>query len=79
MTQKSTLSYCFIFYGESSSVYYPRTVKKQLKKVSLWCRVKIRRIQVQVLVVQTLNSTIQQISDYRNQFRYPLDKDLSSG
>lgn len=61
MTQMSTLSYCFIFYGECSSVYYPRTVKKQLKKVLLWCRVKIRRIQVQPQVVQTLNSTIQQI------------------
>ena len=79
MTQMSTLSYCFIFHGESSSVYYPRTVKKQLKKVSLWYRVKIRRIQVQAPVVQTLNSTIQQMRDYRHQFRYALDKDLSSG
>ena len=61
MTQMSTSSYCFIFYGESRSVYCPRTVKKQLKKVSLWCRVKIRKVHVQALVVQTLNSTIQQI------------------
>ena len=29
-------------------------------------------------VVQTLDSTVQWVSDHRNQLRYPLDKDLSS-